>query len=137
MSKLGPPMGDSLHTPTGNLAVLARLAFACAIAAITAAVFLPEKYVPGFLRSHYLEHFAAFYVLSFIGLAAAPRARVRTLAMGIGLFITALEGAHVMAGANIPALIAHWAADVGGVSAALAPVVLDRYRRGFAPAPPR
>jgi hypothetical protein len=123
--------GQGRYPDSGPLAVLARLAFLGAALAIAVAVFLPPPMVPVFLRSHYLEHFAAFYVALLTGLAALPRARLRRIAIGYVIFATALEVSHLLAGAAVRPLIDNWAADIGGLSAAAAPMVVERFRRRF------
>lgn len=123
--------GLGRYPDTGPLAVLARLGFLGAGLAIVVAVFLPPEVVPRFLRSHYLEHFAAFYVLFLAMLAAMPRARLRRLAIGAVAFATALESMHLLSGARLGPLIDNWVADLGGISAAAAPVVVERFRRRF------
>jgi hypothetical protein len=121
--------GDGPYPATGLLAVLARLAFVVAITAIVVAVFLPERLVPDFVYSHYLQHFAAFYVAALFGLAATPRSRLRTVAAGFVAFATVLEASHLFAGALLRPLIDNWVADLGGLAAAFAPVVVERFRR--------
>ena len=125
--------GQGRYPDTGPLAVLARLSFLGAVLAIVVAVFLPREMVPRPLRSHYLEHFAAFYVALLTALAAMPRARLRGVATGFVLFATALEATHIFAGANLGPLVDNWVADLGGLSAAAAPVVVERFRRRFPP----
>jgi hypothetical protein len=125
--------GQGRYPDTGPLAVLARLAFLAAVVAIVIAVFLPREMVPRPLRSHYLEHFAAFYVVMLAALAAMPRARLRGVATGFVLFATALEATHLFAGAAFGPLVDNWVADLGGMSAAAAPVVVERFRRRFPP----
>jgi hypothetical protein len=71
--------GDGPYPVTGPLAVFARAAFFAALVAIVTAVFLPSSMVPQFVRSHYLQHFAAYYVAGLLGLAASPRTRVRSI----------------------------------------------------------
>ena len=71
--------GDGRYPDTGVLAVMARVAFLGSVLAIVIAVFLPREMVPEFARSHYLEHFAAFYVAAVFGLAAMPRMQLRRL----------------------------------------------------------
>ena len=126
-------LGQGPYPVTGPLAVLARLAFLGALAAILVAVFLPSHLVPQFVRSHYLQHFAAFYVASLLGLAASPRTRIRTVALRIFIFATAIESAHLLAGARLAPLIDNWVADLGGIAAALAPMAVARFRRRFEP----
>ena len=92
--------GQGRYPDTGPLAVLARLSFLVAVVAIVIAVFLPPWMVPRFVRSHYLEHFAAFYVALLMALAAMPRTQLRRIAIGFGVFATVLEGSHLPAGAQ-------------------------------------
>jgi len=134
--------GHGRYPETGPLAILARLAFLGALVAIVVAVFLPRRMVPQLLNSHYLEHFAAFYVAFLMGLAAMPRSRLRRIALAYALFAAALEATHLLAGAPFRPLVDKWVADVGGLTAAAAPVVVERFRRRFPrkprrePAPP-
>ncbi|WP_395670823.1 hypothetical protein [Phenylobacterium sp.] len=123
--------GDGRYPDAGPLAVLARLSFVGAALAIAIAVFLPRELVPQFVRSHYLQHFAAFYVLMLCALSAMPRARLRNAALLVALFATVLEAAHLFSGAALTPLIDNWVADLGGLAAAAAPVVVERFRRRF------
>lgn len=123
--------GDGRYPDAGVLAVLARLGFLGAILAIVIAVYLPPELVPDFVRSPNLQHFAAFYVAFLAGIAAMPRARLRNVAVGYVLFATVLESSHLLAHAPLVALVDNWVADVGGIVAAMAPVVVERFRRRF------
>lgn len=127
--------GEGRYPDTGPLAVLARLAFLGSILAIVVAVFLPPELVPRFARSHYLEHFAAFYVAALCAFAALPRTRLRGIVLGFVVFAVLLEGSHLMAGAAIWPLIDNWVADMGGLAAALAPMIVQRFRQRFPPRP--
>ncbi|MCR5875586.1 hypothetical protein LRS10_16230 [Phenylobacterium sp. J426] len=124
-------LGDGRYPDSGLLAVLARLAFVGAILAIVVAVFLPPSMVPDFVKSHYLQHFAAFYVAALAGLAAMPRTRLRRIAAGYFLFATVLEASHLLSGAPFGPLVDNWVADLGGLAAAFAPIVVERFRRRF------
>jgi hypothetical protein len=134
--------GDGRYPETGLLAILARLGFLGGLVAIVVAVFLPRSLVPQLLHSHYLEHFAAFYCAFLLGLAAMPRSKLRRVALAYALFAAALEATHLLAGAPFRALVDKWVADMGGLTAAAAPVVVERFRRRFPrkvrrePAPP-
>lgn len=130
-------LGDGPYPITGPLAILARVAFLGALLAIAVAVFAPSELVPKFVRSHYLQHFAAYYVAGLLGLAASPRAKVSTVALRIFVFATVLEGLHLFAGARLRPLMDNWVADLGGLAAALAPMAVARFRRRFEPAPPQ
>lgn len=121
--------GDGPYPITGPLAILARLAFVGALLAIVVAVFLPAELVPDFVYSQYLQHFAAFYVAGLLGLAAMARTRLRTVAVWFFVFATLLEISHLFAGAELQPLIDNWVADLGGLAAAFAPVVVQCFRQ--------
>ncbi|WP_297696964.1 hypothetical protein [Phenylobacterium sp.] len=123
--------GGGRYPDTGPLAILARLAFIGAVLAIVVAVFLPRWMVPQFVRSHYLEHFAAFYVATLFGLAAMPRARLHRIGSAFVIFGVILESTHLFAGAPPGPLVEKAVADVGGMAAAFAPVLVERFRRRF------
>jgi hypothetical protein len=123
--------GEGRYPDTGPLAVLARVAFLSAVLAIVVAVFLPRQMVPRFARSHYLEHFAAFYVAVLFALAAMPRTRLRRIGAVFVAFAVILEASHLLARAPLGPLVDNWVADVGGLAAAFAPVVVERFRRRF------
>lgn len=123
--------GDGRYPSTGPLAVLARLALGAALLAIVVAIFLPPQTVPDFVKSPYLQHFAAFYVAALCALAALPRMRLRNLFMGALAFATLLEFSRLLVGGLPGPLIDNWVADVGGLAAAFVPVVVERFRRRF------
>jgi hypothetical protein len=123
--------GDGPYPVTGPLAILARVAFLAAMMAILIAVFLPSKLVPDFVKSHYLQHFAAFYVAGLLGMAAWARTRLRTVAVRFLVFATVLEASHLPAGAELAPLVDNWVADLGGLAAAFAPMVVERFRQRF------
>ena len=128
-------LGQGPYPITGPLAVLARMAFVGALLAIVVAVFLPSELVPQFVRSHYLQHFAAYYVAGLLALAASPRTRIGVIALRVAAFATVLEGIHLLSGARLRPLIDNWVADMGGLAAALAPIAVARFRRRFEPPP--
>jgi hypothetical protein len=123
--------GDGRYPDSGLLAVLSRLALIGAALAIVIAKFLPSELVPDFVRSPNLQHFAAFYVLALCALAATPRARLRTVALGIAGFATFLEVLHLASGAPLGPLMDNWVADLGGLAAAVAPMIVERFRQRF------
>ncbi|HVI30917.1 hypothetical protein [Phenylobacterium sp.] len=132
MSEDRSVFGEGRYPDSGPLAVLSRLSLLGAGVAIIVAKFLPPELVPDFVRSPNLQHFAAFYVLTLCALAAMPRTRLRTAAIGVALFATLLEALHLLSGAPLGPLTDNWVADLGGLSAAVAPVVVERFRRRFA-----
>ena len=129
-------LGTGPYPVTGPLAVLSRVAFLAALVAIVVAAFLPRSMVPQFVRSLYLQHFAAFYVATLFGLAASPRARLTTVMARIFLFASLLEATHLLSGARWRPLLDNWVADLGGMAAAVAPIGVARFRRRFERPPP-
>ena len=123
--------GEGRYPDSGPLAVVARLLFLAALAAIVVAVFLPPSMVPQFARSHYLEHFAAFYVVALFAFAAMPRTQLRRIGTAFLIFAVILEATHLLSRAPLGPLIDNWVADMGGLAAAMAPVVVERFRRRF------
>jgi len=124
-------MTEPAYPDTGPLAVLARLGFFLALVAIAVAVIAPGWLTPKILHSHYLQHFAAFYVAALAGAAAMPRARMRHLAAGYMIFAALLQGVQGLKGGDLEFLLDNWVADTGGTAAALVPIVVERYRRRF------
>jgi hypothetical protein len=125
--------GQGPYPSNGRYVVLARMAFVAALAAILVAVFLPSRYVPDFVHSLYLQHFAAYYVAGLLALAASPRTAIRIVALRVAAFATVVESLHLISGARLGPLIDNWVADMGGLAAAMAPVAVAGFRRRFGP----
>ena len=129
--------GDGPYPVTGRYAVLARVGFVLAIMAIVVAILLPREMIPQFVRSLYLQHFAAFYVLGLLALAAAPRRSLMRLGAELSAFATGMEALHLFAGGAVRPVLDNWVADLGGLAAAFAPIAVARFRRRFErPSPP-
>src|SRR5262245_54249908 len=97
--------GAGAYPDAGAAAVIARLAFLGAAFAIVLAVFLPPWMLPNFVRSKYLQHFAAYYVLMLAALAAMPRRRLRRVTLYVAGFATVLEATHLLGGAALQPLV--------------------------------
>jgi hypothetical protein len=121
--------GHGRYPAAGPLAILARLAFLGALLAVVVAVFLPPHLVPRFSQSEHLEHFAAFYVVLVTAHAALPQTPLRRVATGLAIFASVLESTHLLGGAELHPVIENWVADMGGITAAMAPIVVERFRR--------
>jgi len=128
--------GNGPYPVTGPLAVLARVGFLVALVAIVVAVLLPREMVPQFVRSLYLQHFAAFYIAGVLGLAASPRTSLWLVGARLAAFATVLEATHLISGARLGPLLDNWVADLGGLAAAFAPIFVGRFRRRFERRPP-
>jgi hypothetical protein len=123
-------MGRRTYPDTGPFAILARLAFPLSTAGLVFATLAPGATVPQLIYSNNLEHFAAFYVVALSAAVALPRASLRSLLVGMAVFAMLLESARLLTGENLD-ILEKWCADVGGVLAAYAPMVGERFRQLF------
>jgi len=93
----------------------------------------PAGWTPRILFSRHLEHFAAFYVATVMAVAALPRARLMRIGFGMALFAVTLEVLRAAPSLHVGWTIAPAEADLGGVLAALAPIVAEKFRSLFDP----
>lgn len=120
---------SSPYSDTGPLAVLARLSFLVVLTAIVVATLAPGWLVPQLLHSHNLEHFAAFYVATVAALAALPGTPARRIGLAFVMFSLLLQGVQLFREATFQTAMENWVADTGGVLAAIAPVIVERFRQ--------
>ncbi|QUD86762.1 hypothetical protein [Phenylobacterium montanum] len=123
----------SYYPDNGPWAVAARLGFLISLVAVSFAALAPAGWVPRLLFSRHLEHFAAFYVATVMACAALPRARLMHVGLGMTLFAVGLELLRVLPSQNRAWAVEAGQADIGGVLAALAPIVVERFRSWFDP----
>jgi hypothetical protein len=124
----------SYYPDNGAWAVAARAGFLVSLVAVSFAALAPAPFVPRLLFSRHLEHFAAFYIATIMACAAMPRVRLVRIGVGMALFAAVLELIRV---APSPPR-GWWAfqagqADLGGILAAMAPIVAERFRALFDP----
>jgi len=117
----------------GPWAVAARVGFLFSLAAVAFAALAPAGWTPRILFSRHLEHFAAFYVATVMAVAALPRARLMRIGFGMALFAVTLEVLRAAPSLHVGWTIAPAEADLGGVLAALAPIVAEKFRSLFDP----
>lgn len=123
----------SYYPDSGGWAVAARLGFLVSLVAVSFASLAPAGWVPRVLFSRHLEHFAAFYVATLLACAAFPRARLLKLGLGMALFAAALELLRAAPSQDRAWALAAGQADIGGILAALAPIVTEKFRNLFDP----
>jgi hypothetical protein len=75
------------------------------------------------------EHFAAFFVLTLLAVAAYPRAPLVILALWLSLFGCVIELVQALPIIHRDCDIWDWVADSVGIGAALLPMLFDRWRR--------
>jgi Na+/H+-dicarboxylate symporter len=91
---------------------------------------MPATQAPHLFPWDKAEHFVAFYVLTSLAAAAYPRSSLTIIALWLALFGAAIELVQAIPAIHRDCDIMDWVADVSAVAAALAPVLLARWR-GF------
>ena len=116
-------------------AISARAAaLVCALAIVVASLG-PSTWLPHLLYSNNLEHFAAFYVVALAFSAARYRAPLVRVLRDVAFLATALEAAKWVLPGPRKANFDHWIADIGGILALAAPMIVASFRNSFAPRP--
>ncbi len=121
------------YPDNGAWAVVVRVGFLLSLAAVIFAALAPPGWTPRILFSRHLEHFAAFYVATVMAAAALPRAKLMRLGAGMALFAALLELIRVLPSEHRIWAVSAAQADIGGILAALAPIVAERFRGLFDP----
>jgi hypothetical protein len=113
-------------------AILVRLLFLATIAVLIATSFgiLPWSRI---FYSHHVAHFAAFYLATFATSAALPRRSTPVIWLFLIAVAAILEILRALTLVNTSAGYLDWVADASGSLAALAPLLLQNYRRLFLP----
>lgn len=131
-------MNPKTYYPDGGAwAVMARVAFLVAVIVVTFASLAPLSMVPQVLPSRHLEHFAAFYFTTLIAATAFPRLKILTLGGRLALFAALLELTRMAPSQHRIWGVLDWEADFGGIIAALAPVIVEKFRSRFDPRVPK
>ena len=110
-----------------NSAVLLRFAqfvfWAALLFTFVEAVIPPKRAIPLFPWDK-AEHFAAFYVLTLLAVAAFPRRTLPMLAIALSAFGASIELVQALPFVNRDCDFWDWVADTIAVGAALAPLAL-------------
>jgi hypothetical protein len=119
-----------------RLAICARAVFVLLTAALCFASVVPAGWLPRLFYSYHLEHFAAFYLVALAMTVARYRVKVRRLMGDAVVLASVLEGLRLFIPSHQLYVFEDWMADLGGVLAALAPVLAADFRRSFQSRPP-
>ncbi|HKD23787.1 MAG TPA: hypothetical protein VKB71_17345 [Rhizomicrobium sp.] len=90
---------------------------------------VPEARAPHLFPWDKAEHFVAFFVLTSLAAAAYPRVALVLLGLWLSLFGCVIELAQALPFIHRDCDIWDWVADTVAIIAALAPMLLDRWRR--------
>jgi hypothetical protein len=128
---------SSIYYPnTGILAVIGRLSLLIVGGAVVFASFAPPWLIPHFVYSYHLEHFAAFYLLALAASGAFVRRDVQQLGGALWIFAFIIEIVRSIEPVHRSTGLVDWFADAAGVTAALVPILVGRFRDRFAPRAP-
>jgi VanZ family protein len=110
----------------------AQLVFLAALVVTFVAAVMPAHAAPKIFPWDKAEHFAAFYVLTVLSVAAFPRQRLLALAAALSAFGAGIELVQALPFVNRDCDLLDWVADTVAIVAALAPMALVRWRALFA-----
>jgi hypothetical protein len=123
---------DDLRARPWTLPAL-RTIFWLTVAYVLVAAVLPKLYDPPDLFGwDKANHFAAFYALGVLGAAAYPRSSPLILGGWLIGFGALIELIQALPSVDRDANLHDWLSDILGVLAALGPLVLAAWRRGYA-----
>ena len=113
---------------------LARAAFWIALLGVFVAAEIPDKdHPPDLFGWDKANHFFAFWVLSVLGAGAFPRRSLIALGLWLSGFGALIELVQMLPFIHRDADPIDWLTDTVAVLAALAPVLLARWRALFPP----
>jgi hypothetical protein len=98
------------------------------LVAVVFASVAPPQYVPRVFFSYHIEHFAAFYLISILAAAGLPTLRLSQITFAIILMALVLATVRLVIPRHRVADGEDLAADLAGISAAIAPIVVGRLR---------
>ena len=119
---------DALFRPHRVWLFAARAGLAVALATTLYFALGPPPNGPGLLPWDKAQHFLAFYVLAGLTAAAFPKGRIWIIVaalLGLGGAIEVVQGLPMV---RRDADVFDWVADTVGVTFALAPLLLARWR---------
>jgi hypothetical protein len=107
-------------------AALAGLAWG--LVAVVFASVAPPRFVPRVFYSYHVEHFAAFYLIAILAAAGLPALRLYQLTFALVLMAVILATVRLVIPLHRLADAEDLAADLAGIGAAVAPIVVGRLR---------
>ncbi len=110
---------------------LVQLAFLAALVFTFVAAVMPPHQAPQLFPWDKAEHFAAFYALTVLALAAFPRRHLVLIGVLLSAFGGLIELVQALPIVNRDADVRDWIADTIAILAAFAPIVAAHLRALF------
>lgn len=110
---------------------LAQIAFCVAFVFTFVAAVMPPHQAPKLFPWDKAEHFAAFYTLTLLAMAAFPRRNLILIAMLLSAFGGLIELVQALPIVGRDCDVRDWVADTIAILAALAPIVAAQWRAMF------
>ncbi len=109
-----------------TIAALGGLAWG--LVAVVFASVAPPQFVPRVFFSYHVEHFAAFYLIAILAAAGLPTLRLHQITFALVLMALMLATVRLVIPQHRLADAEDLAADLAGIGAAVAPIVVGRLR---------
>jgi hypothetical protein len=123
-------MATSRSRPNAWLWTIAALAgLSWGLIAVVFAALGPADLVPRLFHNYHAEHFAAFYVLAILACAAFARAKLLQIGSALAVMAMLLALIRLAIPRHQLADAEDLAADIAGIIAAMAPILVGRYRQ--------
>ena len=116
----------SPNTWLWRIAAITGLAWA--VIAVVVAAIGPSEYVPRVFSSYHVEHFIAFYMIALLAATGLARARLDRIALMLSLLAILLALVRLTLPGHRVSALEDMAADLGGVAAAIVPILVGRFR---------
>jgi hypothetical protein len=96
--------------------------------ALVAASIGPAQFVPHIFFSYRVEHFMAFYAITILAAVGLPGTRLTFIGASMVVLAAALELVRTAIPPHQMSTMRDYSADVGGVVAAVLPIIVGRLR---------
>jgi VanZ family protein len=117
-----------------TIAALAGLTWG--VIAFVFAAIGPSEYVPRVFFSYHIEHFVAFYLITLLAAAGLPRASPYQLGLALALMAVIVAAIRLFIPRHRLSDAEDLAADIAGIGAVIAPILVGRVRQIIAARPP-
>ncbi len=121
----------AVHLNPGVFALFALAALSWAVLGLVFAALGPSALVPHLFYSYHVEHFLALYIIAFLGATAFPSLKLKWIWLGLFVMSLLLAVVRLRLPHHQLASTEDFLCDLAGASAALAPIILGRFRDSY------